>query len=124
MVSPRWARSYACESDGDCHLIVVAKHECRLYEMWRADKRGDAFSGGCLAVWDLDRDYPETGRGDFCTSATPFYFSVALPEGNYKVTVTFGDRTDLAEALIGGDRNGDRHHSCAENGKISNVLIP
>ncbi len=31
-------------------------------------------------------------RGDFCTSAAPFYFSVALPEGNYDVTVTFGDR--------------------------------
>lgn len=31
-------------------------------------------------------------RGDFCTAATPFYFSVALPEGNYDVTVTFGDR--------------------------------
>src|ERR1051325_9143622 len=31
-------------------------------------------------------------RGDFCTSDKPFYFSVALPEGNYDVTVTFGDR--------------------------------
>jgi lysophospholipase L1-like esterase len=31
-------------------------------------------------------------RGDFCTAASPFYFSVALPEGNYDVTVTFGDR--------------------------------
>jgi lysophospholipase L1-like esterase len=31
-------------------------------------------------------------RGDFCTAATPFYFSVALPEGNYDVTVTFGER--------------------------------
>jgi lysophospholipase L1-like esterase len=31
-------------------------------------------------------------RGDFCTAAQPFYFSVALTEGNYDVTVTFGDR--------------------------------
>lgn len=31
-------------------------------------------------------------RGDFCTSSAPFYFSVALPEGNYDVTVTFGNR--------------------------------
>jgi serine/threonine-protein kinase len=59
---------YACESDGDCHLIVRAAHECRLYEMWRAN-RADEFSGGCLALWDIDRVYPETGRGDFCTSA-------------------------------------------------------
>jgi lysophospholipase L1-like esterase len=27
-----------------------------------------------------------------CTSETPFYFSVAVPEGNYRVTVRFGDR--------------------------------
>ena len=30
-------------------------------------------------------------RGDLCTSDKPFYFSVALPEGNYLVTITFGD---------------------------------
>jgi lysophospholipase L1-like esterase len=30
-------------------------------------------------------------RSDFCTSDRPFYFSVAVPEGNYKVTVTLGD---------------------------------
>jgi lysophospholipase L1-like esterase len=30
-------------------------------------------------------------RGGFCTSDKPFFFSVALPEGNYNVTVTLGD---------------------------------
>ncbi|MEK7724050.1 MAG: rhamnogalacturonan acetylesterase, partial [Acidobacteriota bacterium] len=30
-------------------------------------------------------------RSDFCTSDIPFYFSVKVPEGNYKVSVTFGD---------------------------------
>ncbi len=30
-------------------------------------------------------------RSDLCTSDKPFYFSVALPEGNYHVTVTLGD---------------------------------
>jgi lysophospholipase L1-like esterase len=29
-------------------------------------------------------------RDDYCTSTQPFYFSVAVPEGNYKVTATFG----------------------------------
>jgi serine/threonine-protein kinase len=67
---------YACESDGDCHLIVRAAHECRLYEMWRAD-RGAEFSGGCAAVWEIDRVYPETGRGDFCTSADAAGFPIA-----------------------------------------------
>jgi lysophospholipase L1-like esterase len=33
----------------------------------------------------------EDGRGGFCTSSQPFYFSAAVPEGNYLVTVTLGD---------------------------------
>ena len=33
-------------------------------------------------------------RTDFCTSAKPFYFSAAVPEGNYNVTVTLGDEAD------------------------------
>lgn len=39
----------------------------------------------------LDRGGRDALRGDLCTSDKPFYFSVALPEGKYKVTVTLGD---------------------------------
>jgi tetratricopeptide (TPR) repeat protein len=42
-------------------------------------------------------------RGDFCTSSTPFRFSVKLPEGNYRVRVILGDtsgaRRQMAEVL-------------------------
>src|SRR5262249_5297261 len=37
-----------------------------------------------------DRLGNDRSRG-FCTGSQPFYFSVALPEGNYNVTVTLGD---------------------------------
>lgn len=61
---------YTCEGDGDCHLIVIDRAECRLYEQWRANFAGPGdYQGGCLAVWDLDVDYGDTLRGDFCTSA-------------------------------------------------------
>ena len=60
---------YECRSDGDCHLIVIEQTERRLYEMWRADIRNERFSGGCLAVWNLDETYDQTLRGDGCTSA-------------------------------------------------------
>jgi serine/threonine-protein kinase len=69
--------NYACAGDGDCHLIVV--QGMRLYEMWRANIMGGeatgAFQGGCLAVWDLTKDYwmpqapPNFARGDQCSSA-------------------------------------------------------
>jgi len=60
--------AYACDGDGDCHLIVVDTDECRLYEMWRANYDAE-FYGGCLAVWDLTQAYTPTLRGDCCTSA-------------------------------------------------------
>ena len=68
---------YACDNDGDCHLIVVARDERRLYEMWRADIRGDTFRGGCLAVWDTSAVPAPTGRGDQCTSADAAGFPIA-----------------------------------------------
>lgn len=39
-------------------------------------------------------------RADFCTSDQPFYFSVAAPEGNYKVTVTFGDQEAATKTTV------------------------
>jgi hypothetical protein len=68
---------YACTNDGDCHLIVYDCDERRLYEMWRADIDGDTFYGGCLAVWDMDMAYPDTGRGDGCSSADAAGFPIA-----------------------------------------------
>jgi len=44
--------------------------------------------GAKISCFDRGRD--KLG-GDFCTSEQPFFFSVALPEGNYRVTVTLGD---------------------------------
>ncbi len=60
---------YACTGDGDCHLLVVDSAQGSLYEMWKADIEGSAFSGGCLAVWHLDMAYGDTLRGDGCSSA-------------------------------------------------------
>jgi hypothetical protein len=78
------SKDYACPLaddgtlDGDCHLIVI--QGSRLFEMWRAHivggVAGGAFTGGCLAVWDLTRNYwnpavapAAYGRGDQCSSA-------------------------------------------------------
>lgn len=68
---------YECESDGDCHLIVVDESTDMLYEMWRANIVGDQFFGGCLTVWDLARDYDTNPRGADCTSADAAGFPIA-----------------------------------------------
>ncbi len=70
-------KGYACEADGDCHLIVVDEPGRRLYEMWRADIRGSRFMGGCLAVWNLNRVYGPKGRGLRCTSADAAGYPIA-----------------------------------------------
>lgn len=68
---------YRCESDGDCHLIVVDPIKKKLFEMWRADIHGSTFHGGCAVVWDLTKKYPETLRGKGCTSADAAGFPIA-----------------------------------------------
>ncbi len=68
---------YAC-SGGDCHLLVY--QGTRLYELYQSDvtggmATGGQFTGSCLVVWDLTRDYwqpaapPNFGRGDGCNGA-------------------------------------------------------
>lgn len=39
-------------------------------------------------------------RSDLCASDKPFYFSLAVPEGNYKVTVTFGDEQSATKTTV------------------------
>jgi serine/threonine-protein kinase len=68
---------YECRSDGDCHLIVVDRARRRLFEMWRANIVGSRFDGGCLAVWNMDRVYPPSGRGEQCTSADAAGYPIA-----------------------------------------------
>jgi lysophospholipase L1-like esterase len=48
----------------------------------------------------LDRGGSDPLRGDLCAGEAPFYFSVAVPEGNYRVTVTLGDPQAASAATI------------------------
>jgi len=69
--------SYECADDGDCHLIVADWKNGKLYEMWRANITPSEFYGGCLAVWDMNRVYPPSGRGEQCTSADAAGYPIA-----------------------------------------------
>ncbi|PTY07417.1 rhamnogalacturonan acetylesterase [Opitutaceae bacterium EW11] len=59
---------------------------------------GFGFEPG-YAVEAVDRG-GDALRGDFVTSSRPFLFSVAVPEGTYRVTVTMGDRRGTSSATI------------------------
>src|SRR5581483_1786443 len=77
---------YSCAGSGDCHLIVY--QGTRLFEAWVADitggqATGGTFSSGCVAAWDLTKDYwqpaaaPNFSRGDQCTSADAAGYPIA-----------------------------------------------
>ena len=52
------------------------------------------------SVLCYDRGDKNALRSDFCTSRKPFYFSARVAEGNYKVTVTFGDRNEPSALAV------------------------
>jgi lysophospholipase L1-like esterase len=54
------------------------------------DKTGYGFDFGSK-VKSVTTDAKKSLTGDYITSDKPFYFSVNVPEGNYKVTLTLGD---------------------------------
>jgi len=61
-------------------------------EMIYSEAAGFGFEPGGL-VTGVDRGGDDSAVSDFCTAKGPFFFSVAVPEeGNYRVTVTLGDR--------------------------------
>ena len=69
---------YQCTvNESDCHLIVVDRANGKLYEAYQANSSGSVVIANFVAVWDLNRIYPPSGRGDQCTSADAAGFPIA-----------------------------------------------
>jgi lysophospholipase L1-like esterase len=64
-----------------------------LPETVYSKERGYGFDLGSK-VTGIDRGGDDPLRDGLCTGTAPFFFSVALPEGNYNVSVTLGDRAE------------------------------
>lgn len=88
-------RGYECTSDGDCHLLVIDRSACRLYEMWRANIVQSRFDGGCLAVWNLREPYAAGERGDQCSSSD----AAGLPIAPLLFTADELEYGEIAHAL-------------------------
>jgi len=69
---------YQCDNNNnDCHLNVVDRSHGKLYEAFGATVNNGALDAAFLAVWDLNRIYPPSGRGEGCTSADAAGFPIA-----------------------------------------------
>ena len=94
----RRSQGIQCPSPGDdCHLLVVDRGHGKLYEAYQANYADNVLSANFLAVWDLNRVYPPSGRGDQCTSAdaaglpiTPLLFNAdELAAGSINHAIRF-----------------------------------
>ena len=61
--------------------------------------KGYGFDFGSTVV-SVDRKGKDALKSDFITSEKPFYFSVKVPEGNYNVTITFGDLKEATATTV------------------------
>ncbi len=64
-----------------------------------SEAAGYGFEPGA-AVTDVVRKKGDPLTRDFVTATDPFLFSVKVPEGNYKVTLTLGDRTGTSATTV------------------------
>ncbi len=62
-------------------------------------ERGFGFVSG-TTVSDVDRGGRDALRCDYCTSDGPFFFVVDLPEGNYEIKITTGDRKGVSRTTV------------------------
>jgi lysophospholipase L1-like esterase len=51
-------------------------------------------------IEDNIRDIDDPLLQDFCTSKNPFYFMMDLPEGNYRIKMSFGDKKEETHTTI------------------------
>ena len=71
-------KDYTCTSDeSDCHLVVVDRSHGKLYEAYHANYTDGVLTANSTVVWDLNRVYPPSGRGDQCTSTDAAGFPIA-----------------------------------------------
>jgi hypothetical protein len=72
------AKDYTCPSEQeDCHLLVVDRSRGLLYEAYQANYAKGVLTANGLVVWNLNRVYPPSGRGDQCSSIDAAGFPVA-----------------------------------------------
>jgi hypothetical protein len=91
-------KNYECPvADEDCHLIVADRSHAKLYEAYQANYSNDMLTASFVAVWDMNRVYPPSGRGEQCTSAdaagfpiTPLLFNAdELASGSINHAIRF-----------------------------------
>ena len=97
-------------------ILAVLATSLAAQEDAKSFRFGGKPANGEITVTAVDRYSPEKGFGfepgaapacspqetrrPACSSGAPFYFSVTVPEGNHRVTVTFGNEQSSASNVV------------------------
>ncbi len=92
---------------------ACVSHAAPTKSAFKFDFGSGRAAAGAIAITPATSYTPELGygfepgatieaskRGDFLTSSKPFLFSIALPEGNYTVTLGLGDRDGESNTTV------------------------
>ncbi|MBS2016336.1 MAG: hypothetical protein JST00_25860 [Deltaproteobacteria bacterium] len=123
----------ACPSGDDCHLVILDRGASRLYEVYQAGKSGSSWEGFPY-MWQLDKDYPRSNRGQGCTSADAAGLPIAPGLIGYRETkkgainhaLRFIIRNEFIRG-VAGDRNVPNNVYPASHGSMagnSGVGVP
>lgn len=66
---------------------------------WYSEAAGFGFEKGA-EITDVKRNSKDVMSDAFVTGSKPFYFSVKVPEGNYNLKITVGDKKGTSDAAI------------------------
>jgi lysophospholipase L1-like esterase len=78
----------------------AAPHYIQVSEIVEySEQRGYGFDRSD-AIEMVDRGTKDALKSDFCTSQRPFFFTVDLAEGNYKITVVLGDSKGTSNTTV------------------------
>jgi hypothetical protein len=94
------------EGQEDCHILVVDKSAGKLYEIYQGNQVGENISAQAFFVWDLNKEYSETLRGDQCTSADAAGFPIAAMTTTAD-EVASGDVPHAIRVILPNDRMKD-----------------
>jgi len=68
---------YTCDaSQNDCHLLVVDSFQNKIYESYQTNVVKGTVQSVCAITWNMCYVYPNSGRGDQCTSTDAAGFPI------------------------------------------------
>jgi serine/threonine-protein kinase len=109
----------ACPEGEDCHMLIFDSPKKKLYELYHVHENGGDWQG-YVALWQLDKAYPRSNRGQGCTSADAAGLAITPGLIGYRET----KKGTIAHALRFIIKNDYIHGNADKKNPLPNVVYP